>query len=401
MAQDAYVNISEMPSNLVKQAEDSINTALKTIYKFDRSPQYHSSEGYLNLYTADVMDEVAILTSKIAEVSNKLERYYHILNAGPEQLVEIDYRYKNGVPSDSNLLRYSSSGFEPTKLGTLGTLTGLFCTNKNKTSADTTVNLSALNGGGGTLGGGGGGSRGANNPAYYANLYSAGGGGYSKLAGGGGAFGGSGDIEKGESSGNYLVDSWNDFTYGYGVVKDKYNNLDDSEKKAIKKVSEAVLGEDVNNAVEIADDIVTGDVSWDTAEKALKAMEVESTTVNVIIKTCETVINPTGNMKTLMDGKDLYMDQAVEKISNGDIAGGLSDLGNSAACGLSAIAYGVGEVSTELVAGGIESISKKVTAPLEAVSKIIPGKAGETVKNVASGIKTVTGAVSGFLKKLL
>ncbi len=401
MAKDIYVNNSEIPSNSIKQAEDYMNTALRTIREFDQSPIYCSSEGYSNLYTVDVMDEVAILTSKIAEVSNKLERYYHILNVGPEQLVEIDYRYKNGVPSGSNPQGYLSSGFEPTKLGTLGMLTGLFCSNKNKTSADTTVNLSALNGGGGALSGGGGGSRGANNPAYYANLYSAGGGGYSKLAGGGGAFGGSGDIEKGESSGNYLVDSWNDFTYGYGVVKDKYNNLDDSEKKAIKKISEAVLGEDVNNAVEIADDIVTGDVSWDTAEKALEAMKVESTTVNVIIKTCETVINPTGNMKTLMDGKDLYMDQAVKKLSNGDIAGGLSDLGNSAACGLSAIAYGVGEVSTELVAEAVDGVAKKITAPLDKVSKIIPGKAGNAVKSITSGIKTVTGAVSGFLKKLL
>ena len=399
MAKDVYVNISEMPSNLVKQAEDYINTALRTIYKFDRSPQYHSSEGYSNLYTVDVMDELAILTSKIAEVSNKLERYSHILSVGPEQFVEIDYRYKNGVPSGDSPPEYSSNGFEPAKLGTLGMLTGLFCSNKN--SADTIVNRSAPNGGNGALGGGGAGSRDANDPAYYANLYSVGGGGYSTLEGGGGAFGGSGGIENRESSGNYLVDSWNDFTYGYGIVKDKYDNLDDQEKKTIKNICEAVLGEEVYSAAEIAEDIVTGDVSWDTAEKALKAMEVESTTVNVIIKTCETVINPTGNMKTLMDGKDLYMDQAVEKISNGDIAGGLSDLGNSAACGLSAIAYGVGEVSTELVAGGIESISKKVTAPLEAVSKIIPGKAGETVKNVASGIKTVTGAVSGFLKKLL
>lgn len=235
--------------------------------------------------------------------------------------------------------------------------------------------------------------------------YTAGGGGYSSGGGGKGSFGGSAGVsrnfERHEDTGNMVVDAWNDYTYGAKIVDEKYHQLDENEQKVLKELGKEFLGKELYYAIDITHDISTGDVTWDTAKSFLKAVRAKSATVNVIIESCKTVTKPTGTMKTLMDGYDIFLEQAADNFSKGNIGQGIADAGMSTACGLSSIVYGVGEVSTELISSALDDFSEGIVSAVDTVGNIIPGETGMVLEDLANGIETISDSVTGFISDLL
>lgn len=176
--------------------------------------------------------------------------------------------------------------------------------------------------------------------------------------------------------------------------------FNEQERKVLEDTFKEVYGKDVYHGVKVYNDISTGNVSWDTLENTMKAVGVKSTNVDVIVTTCKTVTNPTGNMKRLTDYKNQYMNSAAKRVVNGDIAGGLADLGKSTALGLVSIGYGAFEVASEVGANVISKITKKVSSALKVAGKYVPGAGGKILKTAGNAISTVSDKVTGWIRKL-
>lgn len=176
--------------------------------------------------------------------------------------------------------------------------------------------------------------------------------------------------------------------------------FNEQERKVLEDTFKEVYGKDVYHGVKVYNDISTGNVSWDTLENTLKAVGVKSANVDVIVTTCKTVTNPTGNMKRLTDYKNQYMNSAAKRVVNGDIAGGLADLGKSTALGLVSIGYGAFEVASEVGANVISKTTKKVSSALKVAGKYVPGTSGKILKTTGNAISTVSDKVTGWIRKL-
>lgn len=377
MAKDIVLETGMLSSRIIRGAQNELHSASGTLnaLKHLSDVTYQAPEGYCKvLFQSDVFAEIASIAAKIANLENRLEGYAQILQIEPQNLVDMDENRKNALT-----MWWERTGYLTEELsldvysGATGFFSSLFLSAKEQSERE-----------------------------KAADGYTAGGGGYSKQGGGKGSFGSAeSDFQMScsDKDNNILADSWNDLNDFIQWIKDHYNDLSKEEQAVIKEIAKEQF-EEYYSAIDITIDIVSGDVSWDTAKTALKAIGIGSTEVSVIVETCELVLSPDGTMAQLQDEYDYYMDRAIKDLSSGNVETGIWNVGKATATGLFQIGYGVAEVSTELVSGAIKKSTEGIITGARLVGNIIPGAEGTVICGLADGVETVTDAVCDFVSGL-
>ncbi len=224
------------------------------------------------------------------------------------------------------------------------------------------------------------------------------------MFGGDGSFGGGeggggfrGNDEKGfwAEQWDQLKHDWNSLGEGWEWAEEKYNELPEWARKDI----ENALGGDIKAAITITGDIITNNISFDTLETYLSSIGSEN--AGVITSVLKTVICPSDNMKTLLDGIDLYRDLGTDALADGNIGEGLKDLGMSLVSGFCAIGYGIGDVASEAISGLFNEVGGMESSILDVVGRVVQGETGDFLTNLSSGVASTTESVAKWFSNLL
>lgn len=197
---------------------------------------------------------------------------------------------------------------------------------------------------------------------------------------------------------NDIKDRWNETGDAYAWARENYNKLPEDLRKKV----EEIVGKDEVLAAKIVGDLLTGDVTWKTLEKGLKAVGTDKTETAVIVKsfsvTVDQIFDEGSPMRTLLEGQALYEQNARDAFANGRIADGFKDLGMEVACVASLLTYGSLEVLSEITADMIAAKGNAVYGTISNIGKIVPGTGGEVVSTIGSGIASATNAVTSWIR---
>lgn len=158
-----------------------------------------------------------------------------------------------------------------------------------------------------------------------------------------------------------LKDNWDKAGNVFKYLEKLYNKLPEKARQGIEQLINAVLGPSGSAAIQITGDILTGEASWDTLQTALTSMGMENTTISVIMNSFKYAVN------------------------------------NEHGQGLSAVAYGVADVATEVAADVIQGTVGRITDGVAGVANIVGEGLNaigcETIGNVISSVgEAVSGA---------
>lgn len=176
--------------------------------------------------------------------------------------------------------------------------------------------------------------------------------------------------------------------------------FDEDEQKVLEDTFKEIYGKDVYYGVKVYEDISTGSVSWDTLENTLKAFGVKSAIVDAVVTSCKTITNPSKKVKARIDRTWAYADSANHKLANGDIIGGVADLGMTVMAAAQSVRYTASDILTEVGANIMDGAAETVSSALKASGKYVPGVGGKILKTAGNTISTVSDNVTGWIRKL-
>jgi hypothetical protein len=197
---------------------------------------------------------------------------------------------------------------------------------------------------------------------------------------------------------------WLTGTMMFGVAADKLNHLWDTVPEEFKEVTEEILGDEWDFILDSTDflvDTFSGELSWDTLDSFMKSVSEDNAEGSLIAYLFQLVVQPGGNMKTLMDGYDDNLKSASSAFAEGDIVQGLLDCGKAIGCGLGGIGYGVADGFTELAGEVAEDFLKLTTLPLRMGRHFIPGESGEIIDYIGDKTKEGIDGIRDFFRDLL
>lgn len=174
----------------------------------------------------------------------------------------------------------------------------------------------------------------------------------------------------------------------------------EQERKVLEDTFKEVYGKDVYHGVKVYNDISTGNVSWNTLENTMKAVGVKSAIVDTVVTSCKTITNPNEKVKARIDRTWAYADSANRKLANGDIIGGVADLGMTVMAATQSVRYTASDILTEVGANVISKTTEKVSSALKVAGKYVPGAGGKILKTAGNTISTVSDKVTGWIRKL-
>ena len=206
---------------------------------------------------------------------------------------------------------------------------------------------------------------------------------------GGGGFRG----EKNQSIQEQLLDqlksSWKESGESVKYLEKEYEKLPDWLREKI----ETLAGEDMRTALKITGDILKGDISLNTLSTYLSGIGMENPYVSGTIKGFDMIINKKGTFGEMIRGYDFFMEEASQAGISGDVGGTIKNLGAACGVGLLGIAYGVFDVSTELLGDALTYNIDKTSELLGKVGSIMPGNTGEFICDVSDDLDNVTGSI--------
>lgn len=362
MANNIYIKTGDISCIIIRDSMKALEEAQKKILAARGAAEatYNGPEGHCErLFPASINNEIVNLSVEVSNLLDRLSRCSNVLDSAPLRIQDLDESYKNKLTDWRERAKYS---IVVAGIGIGGILFG----SGKSTGGENVIGDYSAGGGGYAVGGGGKG-----------------------FSGGGGSAGGRDDSS--------LITEDDMVKDIYSFAKERYENLSEKDKKLVKELLKKA---GMDKYAEITDDILSGEISWDTLESALKEAGADSETIDIIIKSCETVTEPEGIMKDLAYGQKYYMESSIEAFSEGRISDGLSDLSKSAACGISEITYGIVEIPTEIIADGIDKFSSSFSSKLDKVGEFVGGKTGWFICDIADTVESGTEMISGFLRKL-
>ena len=110
MAQDIYIQSGEFSSNLLKNTQSNLDLAHTKMSAINGCPMYQSVSGCTALFPSSLTAEISTLTSQLAAISEKMDRYSSILSRGPASLIALDRSYKGEITTWWARANYSAGG---------------------------------------------------------------------------------------------------------------------------------------------------------------------------------------------------------------------------------------------------------------------------------------------------
>lgn len=202
-------------------------------------------------------------------------------------------------------------------------------------------------------------------PRKAAEVYTAGGGGFSKGGGGNGSFSGGDGSAGGRGETDYS--KMNEFQKAGHAMK-RFEKEYDKLPEFVRDGVEEAFGGTAVEAWDITSDILNNEVDLDTLDSALGTIGVDSTVSDVITKSVDFAWNPDSIQKDLCWGKDHFIDQCAKQLLDGNYAEAAKSFGMSAACGLTEIGYGVVKVPVSIATDMIMDAGKKASSILDSLS---------------------------------
>ena len=194
---------------------------------------------------------------------------------------------------------------------------------------------------------------------------------------------------------NQVKEAWNETGNIFELTEEQYNALPDWAKESVERAFPEGIA-----VVQIANDVLNGDLSIDTLESFLKGIGASSPEVTAVTSIVEHVLDEDGFVQEMDHYYNGFIERAAQCAVNGDIKGAAENLGMSLVAGGAAMMDTLAEGTTEVVGSLFDRIGHTASAVMKLAGGVIPGEAGAGISWFSDIYNDATDTVVNWFRNL-